>query len=155
MIEGEKEGLIFQLLGTHLQSMNKEEAHAVREKQARQMKDELLDKYYDPHVPQFIVGDPNVSKDISLWYENIIKILDAQDTPIDDGRPYTFDNENYWVNTFHTHDNEQLDYILVRVNETETSIERLEIKRLRKEFKGEVLDYADHYGLLANILLEN
>mgnify|MGYP006256386011 CR=1 FL=1 len=154
IIEGEKQDFRFQLLGTHLQSMNKEEAHKVRESQCRQMKTALLDKHFDAEIPQFITGDLNVRKSIPLWYNSILKILDAKDTPLNDEKPYTFDNENYWVKTFHTHDDVQLDYILLRANETKTSVENLEIKRLRKEHKGKMIDYADHYGVLAKVLLK-
>ena len=154
IIEGEKQNFRFQLLGTHLQSMNKEEAHKVRESQCRQMKTALLDKHFEPNVPQFVTGDLNVRKSIPLWYDSIIEILDATDTPLNDARPYTFDNENYWVKTFHKHDDVQLDYILLRANDTETSLENLEIKRLRKEHKGIIIDYADHYGVLAKVRLK-
>lgn len=153
IVEGEKEGIPFQLLGTHLQSMNEEEAHEVRESQSRQMKTALLDKHFDAQVPQFIAGDLNVRKSTPLWYNSILDILDAEDIPLNEERPYTFDNENYWVEKFHTHDDVQLDYILLRDNETETSIENLEVKRLRKEHKGKIIDYADHYGVLAKVLL--
>lgn len=154
IIEGKKQDFRFQLLGTHLQSMNKEEAHKVRESQCRQMKTALLDKHFDAEIPQFITGDLNVRKSVPLWYDNILKILDAEDTPLNDDRPYTFDNENYWVKTFHTHDDVQLDYILLRANETKTSVENLSIQRLKKEHKGKMIDYADHYGVLAKVLLK-
>ncbi|MGB1207053.1 MAG: sphingomyelin phosphodiesterase [Chitinophagales bacterium] len=154
IIEGEKQDFRFQLLGTHLQSINKEEAHKVRESQCRQMKTALLDKHFEADVPQFVTGDLNVRKSIPLWYNSILEILDAKDTPLNDEKPYTFDNENYWVKTFHKHDSVQLDYVLLRANDTKTSIDNLSIQRLKKEHKGKTIDYADHYGVLAKVLLK-
>ncbi len=154
MVSGNKDGIPFQLTGTHLQSINHREAHVVRVTQARQIREQLLDKHYKKGVPQFVVGDLNVRKSIPDWYEEIMLILDGAETPPNDDRMYTFDNNNYWLKKHpERHDDVFLDYILLRDNGSKTQVQTMEIIRKTKRIKGTNYDYADHYGLLATVKL--
>ena len=155
LIQGEKEGVPFQLTATHLQSINDSSANAVRQSQCQQIKNALLDPHQQSNVPQLITGDLNVRKSIEDWYETVLGILDAEDYDLNDPRPYTFDNQNYWVQKHpKAHDNVQLDYILLRKNGSQTNIKQLTLQRPTKQYKDQTVDYADHYGVIAEIELK-
>ncbi|MEZ5008809.1 MAG: endonuclease/exonuclease/phosphatase family protein [Chitinophagales bacterium] len=75
MIEGEKNGQKFQVIGTHLNAGGPIE---VRHSQVTQIREELLDPYMKKGVPQFICGDMNMRKE-SDNYDFMLKTYDAVD----------------------------------------------------------------------------
>jgi len=154
MAQAEKEGVVFQLTNTHMQSINDSTARKVRESQVSEIKTALLDDQYQNGVPQFIMGDLNVRKSETEHYNNVLRILDARDTAVNNQRSYTFDQLNFWVKRQAAkqgklHDNVQLDYILLRENNCNIEITDLRIQRITQQYKGRTIDLADHYGLMA------
>lgn len=78
MIEGEKNGHSFQVIGTHLNAGGPIE---VRHSQVTQIRDELLNPYQREDVPQIICGDMNMRKE-SANYPFMLKTYDAIDGPL-------------------------------------------------------------------------
>jgi len=75
MVEGEKNGHRFQVVGTHLNAGGPIE---VRHSQVKQIRDELLIPYQETGVPQIIGGDMNMRKE-SDNYPFMLKTYDAVD----------------------------------------------------------------------------
>lgn len=75
MIEGEKNGQKFQVIGTHLNAGGPIE---VRHSQVTQIREELLEPYKEENVPQFICGDMNMRKE-SDNYAFMLETYDAVD----------------------------------------------------------------------------
>jgi len=75
MVEGEKNGHRFQIVGTHL---NAGGPIKVRHSQVQQIRDELLIPYQKEGVPQIIGGDMNMRKQ-SDNYPFMLKTYDAED----------------------------------------------------------------------------
>ena len=79
MVEGEKNGHRFQVVGTHLNAGGPME---VRHSQVRQIRDELLLPYEETGIPQIIGGDMNMRKE-SDNYPFMLETYDAVDGPLE------------------------------------------------------------------------
>lgn len=75
MIEGEKNGQPFQIIGTHLNAGGPPE---VRLSQVRAIRDELILPFKKENVPQIICGDFNIDKKTNT-YDEMMRILEAKD----------------------------------------------------------------------------
>jgi endonuclease/exonuclease/phosphatase family metal-dependent hydrolase len=113
MIEAEKNGQTFQVIGTHLNAGGPIE---VRHSQVTQIREELLDVYKKDSVPQFICGDMNMRM-TSDSYPFMLEKYDATDGPIEVSeamRTTCFDKENrLW------RDDVIIDFIFYRANQIE------------------------------------
>jgi endonuclease/exonuclease/phosphatase family metal-dependent hydrolase len=154
MIEGNKKGKKFQIVATHLQSMQEPGAVEVRERQFKQIKTELLDKYAKEGIPQMLIGDLNTPKHLETEYKNMLDAVDMCDTPPDDTRPFTWDKENSWNVPYEDEPNSQLDYILINAQRSLAKIKNVSIYRPFKWFEHKKVDLADHYGVIGDMILE-
>lgn len=101
-----------QLVTTHTQSLVK--YSAARIKQFTQLKNQLLDKYYQDSIPQFIVGDLNCNYYDTSEYNIMIKTLDVLPVAYS-GERFSWNGvENDLAYKFSEHTQETLDYILLR-----------------------------------------
>ncbi len=76
MVQGEKDGQRFQVIGTHL---NAGGPFFVKLSQVKQIREELMDRYRLFNVPQFICGDFNIHKKNPDDYARMMEILEAKD----------------------------------------------------------------------------
>jgi endonuclease/exonuclease/phosphatase family metal-dependent hydrolase len=110
MVQGEKNGQAFQIIGTHLNAGGPIE---VRHSQVTQIKEELLNEYYQDSIPQIICGDMNMRME-SDNYPFMLKTFDAEDGPLQVSeamRTTCFDKENrLW------RDDVIIDFIFYRAN---------------------------------------
>jgi len=148
LIEGVKDGLIFQIAGTHFQTGGDHyqsiDSHTAAEN--------ILRKFRRPRVPQFFIGDFNIYKD-SKVYARLLQEADMIDFPVDDPNPFTRDSGNYWNHGRETH--VHIDHILLNPAETGTAFVVQHIQRATREYNGETIDLSDHYGVFAEFLLKN
>lgn len=149
LVEVEKDGHKFQIAGTHLQSGSSEAAEKHRALQYQDIRN-LLDKHSDKTLPVLVLGDMNTQKSNVPKYTQMIETMDVQDFPLDEENPYTVDNKNSW----NKHEKDiQLDYVFLQARTTKTNIEEQKVLRLREAYKGKEIDLADHYGIVAKVLL--
>lgn len=73
-----KEGAVYQLVNTHLQSQDGERPEWVRAKQFAQMR-ELLELQVKTGVPQLVAGDMNTARDNEDAYNEMVTILNVTD----------------------------------------------------------------------------
>lgn len=151
LVKAEKEGQEFYVAGTHLQSGNSSQAVAHRVLQYQDIR-KLLDRNYIANRSVFVMGDMNTRKSNVAQYTKMIEIMQVKDFPLNDQEPYTIDAKNSWNN--HAQ-GIQLDYIFLQAHETNTTILNQHILRLKQEHKGKMIDLADHYGIVADIVLSN
>jgi len=150
LIEAEKNGVIFQIAGTHLQAGNSDEAIKHRYSQYQEIAN-LIHKYKIDTIPIFVIGDLNTKKSDTKVYQDMLKIIDVQDFPINDPEPFTIDGKNSWNN----HSNGiQLDYILLNPRKTSTQIIEQKILRLKFNYKQKNIDLSDHYGVKSKIIIK-
>lgn len=149
LVEVEKKGHKFQIAGTHLQSGSSEAAEKHRGLQYQDIRN-LLDKHLDKTIPVLVMGDMNTRKGNLPKYTQMIETIGVKDFPLDEENPYTIDNQNSW----NKHEQGiQLDYVFLQARATQTTIEEQKVLRLKETHKGKEIDLADHYGIVAKVLL--
>jgi len=151
LVEIEKDSSKFRIAGTHLQSQGDPAAIIKRDKQYVEIKT-LLDKNNDSNVPVFVAGDMNTGKRDSAKYNLMINTIGVEDFPLDEERPYTYDEQNTWINY---KAGAQIDYIMLKKGSTSTAIKEQKVLRPRGTYKSEPMDYADHYGVVSKVVIDN
>jgi len=151
LVELEKDGVAFQVAGTHLQAEDSEAAISQRDLQFKDIRI-LLDRNQMDTLPVFVIGDMNTRKSDAIKYPLMLKVIGVQDFPLDDDFPFTFDANNYWNEGAEA---SQIDYILIQPRQTKTQILFQHILRPKQAYKGEEIDLADHYGIVGDMLIFN
>lgn len=152
LIEGQKDGLAFQVAGTHFPTGQGK----YKKVDCEQAVKELLVPHRRAQVPQFFAGDFNIKKD-SEEYAYLMKATGMSESAIDDPRPYSSDFKNSWKKLGGGVGNKLalIDHILLDPCETKTAIRVQHIQRATHEFNGKAIDLADHYGVSAEAALMN
>jgi len=110
LVELEKQGQVFQVLGTHLQSGIKNKREKIRASQRQQLNG-FLKTHYKPQVPQLLCGDFNTDFNNRKRRKALFKDLEIEPLEI----PY----KSTWPNMYNSTKTTQtyiLDYIFVRKN---------------------------------------
>jgi len=110
LVELEKEGQTFQVLGTHLQSGLKNNRERIRNKQRLQL-NAFLKSYQKTNVPQLLCGDFNTDYNNPKRRKGLLKDLEITQPEV----PYT----HTWPSTYYTKQTTQsytLDYIFLKRN---------------------------------------
>ena len=153
LIEVEKDGLTYQVMGTHLDSQPGKRDALIRIKQYDQIFTELVKKHEKPGVPQILCGDYNTRKREKQYYNLMLDKLDAKDGPYEGEIQLTYDGHNNdlinngkWTET--------LDYILLRENNVPFKKVVREVKINREDWhkKGQWKDLSDHYAVEINLV---
>lgn len=140
MVEGEKNGKKFHLIGTHLQAENYPH---IRKRQFKQIQDELISRFSKKDIPLIIGGDLNTEKMDTLHYKDMLMSLDAEDGDLEGEVQATWGGMNY---KFDKKDkNPILDYILLRKNGKKVKVARRKVNI----FRSKKADYnlSDHFGV--------
>ena len=122
LLEGNKEGVTFQIIGTHLQSEGPQE---IRQHQYEEIYNELAIPFQQPNIPQIICGDFNTSSLDQCSYNNMVCTLDCENGVLD----------GCITNTFRE-GNDQIDYILIRKNGCKIEQQHREIKEFFHNWIG-------------------
>lgn len=88
MVEVEKNGQAFQIIGTHLNAGGPLD---VRASQLRQIRDKLIRPFRNEEKPLVIAGDMNINKNDKAAYDSLISILDVEPYELTGDFPYTYD----------------------------------------------------------------
>lgn len=145
LIEGRKDGLHFQIAGTHFPTGKQR----YKDRALEALGKPLLEKYRRPGTPQLLAGDLNTAKG-KPEFDALLAATAMAAFPVDDPRPYSADPNNSW------RDSDKLaliDHILLNPNGTAAAIERQTILRPTHADGGEAVDLADHYGVCAEVVL--
>ena len=151
LVEVDNKGIKIQIAGTHLQAGSSEEAKEHRASQYLEIKG-LLDKNKVPDQPVLVIGDMNTARANEAKYNLMLESIDVVDCELKEERPFTIDSTNSWNKGEIP---KQLDYILLQKRATNTRVENLQIIRPTALFrKKQVMDLADHYGVVGEIILD-
>ncbi len=147
LVEGELDGMRFQVAGTHLQAGDDE----AREKEIPEIFAGIIKPHRTEGVPQILAGDMNIDAGEEA-FQTLLSTTEMQCFPLDDPHPYTTDGLNSWnrKNKRPKH----IDHVLLNPRGTHTRIVRQTIQRARHEHEGETIDLADHYGVVAEVELK-
>lgn len=151
LLEFKKNGQPFQVVGTHTQSGGE---HETARKQYRQIKEKLLDKYYKNGVPQILLGDLNTNTADTVNYHQMMQILECENG-VCTGEPLSYDGKNDLAKKFFGEHYSNLDYILLRQNNSRITIGNRRIHKFTSEPYGKFkfTDLSDHYAISAQIHL--
>ena len=144
LVEGEHNGVTFRIAGTHLQAGDDE----ARRKEIPEIA-ELILPHQAEGVPQILLGDMNLSPDEDAFGE-LLEANQVSRFPLDDEDPTTTSPKNSWNKP--SKRARHIDHVLLNPRGTGTTILRQTIQRPRHEHEGQMIDLADHYGVVAEIL---
>ncbi len=153
LVEGNYEGVKFQVAGTHLQAGGGQASIMHRSMQFADIRT-LLDRNTEENIPVFVAGDMNTSDKNEDKYNYMLKTLDVKDFPVDEERRWTADGRNSW-NPGKGDRGSRIDYIFLNDRGTKTTVIKQNILRPTKNYKGEIIDLADHYGVLVKVRICN
>ena len=148
LVEGVKDGLPFQIAGTHFQTGQTRFRLADSNVSAA----DLLKPHRRDKTPQLFIGDFNMRKG-SPEYMQLLKDSEMRDFPIDDPRPYTSDSNNSWKQG--RDKLAHIDHILLNPCGTQATVKVQHIERPVHDYHGKNIDLSDHYGVSAEVLLSN
>ena len=149
LLEGSWNDKKFQLIGTHLQAQNHPD---IRRLQIHHMYDSLITKFKIEGVPQIICGDMNTEIEIEKNYKDMLKGLDAEDGAISGNQKMTYDGTNNELAlSVWKKDKTTLDYILLRLNGSKTSIVDRHVSVFKRIWKKGRTDLSDHYAMAAEV----
>lgn len=150
IFEGIYENTTFQLVTTHLQAHN---SSKIREQQCLEIRDKILDKYYNPSISQIICGDFNIDMDNKTDYPFMLRTLDAKNGEVI-GDHTTYDEVYNTLSQERTGKRRTIDYVLTRNNRWIKNIQRKvnQFYEVNKNYTGNL---SDHYAMEAEIIFTN
>lgn len=148
LVEGEWDGIRFQIAGTHLQAGDP----VARSQEVPEIFEGIISRYKTDGVPQLLAGDMNMDHGTDD-YQRLLTITEMRDFPIDDKRPFTTDAENSW-NRRPGKKPKRIDHVLLNPRGTSSTIVRQTLQRARRQHEGETIDLSNHYGVVAEVHLE-
>ncbi len=147
LVEGEHNGHLFQIAGTHA---NAGGSRIMKNHQYHQIYDGLLYKYQKQGVPQFICGDMNRSMSNKRQYKEMLQIFDAEDGPLGGERQYT----NYQKSGI-------IDYILLRRNGSDIKSIKKTVPTIGPDYDPKIekykpggMSWSDHFPVDITIVFE-
>ena len=130
--------------GTHLDS----KSQASRFIQYEMTKNEILTPFLNDSIPLYLAGDFNTRK-THEDYEKMISSFQLECFPLDDERPYTFDEFNTW-NESGSHS--WIDFIFFNKS-TKHQPYKQYILRPTLSYMGTKMDLSDHYQIVLETVI--
>lgn len=149
LVEGEKNGKRFQLIGTHLQA---DDFQGIRRTQFHQIFKELIQPFEKKDVPILISGDLNTPKDDTKSYKDMLELLQAEDGETTGETEGTYNTTYGTDKDFKSEKPLILDYILIQKNHKliKKLTRKVQVFRSRKDQKRFL---SDHFGVEAEMEL--
>lgn len=147
IFQGQYEGVVFQLLTTHLQA---EDVPEIRQQQCLEIKEKLLNKYYKYDIPQIICGDFNIEMDDKKDYPIMLQTLDAKNGEIS-GDKTTYDEVFNTLSQERKGKRKTIDYVLIRNGQWIEEIER-KVNTFYERNNRYIGNLSDHYAMEAEVL---
>ena len=147
LLEGNWEGNLFQLLGTHLQA---DSPDSIRREQCNEIAERLLQKYKIDQVPQIICGDFNIETKDTINYRHMLTTLNARNGKLEGKIQSTYDEVENLLAKKEGGKKSIIDYILVSNAEIIKNIQR-KVSVFKEVMEDKTIDLSDHYGIEASI----
>lgn len=137
-----------QIIATHLQSSGE---NWLKESQCVELNNKIIDFYKKDGVPQIICGDFNIEKDSNSRYQNMLKILNANDSEMCGISKFTYDRLNNDLHVEASKKQDLIDYILFKANQSNLCFIKKMVKQIKEKWDKKHQDLSDHYALEAEI----
>jgi phospholipase C len=151
LVEGQKNGFCFQLVGTHLQSDldNGKDVQPIRNEQYAQIRTELLERYAEEGVPQFVAGDFNTIQADSGSYTSLVSTLKLTQCPLEGDRCFSYDYGNNDEIVGPQGPPQLIDYVFYSKKENAALVGKMHIMVFRKQWDSTHIDLSDHFAVAA------
>lgn len=153
LVEINKNGKLYQIAGTHLQSGESNKKDKIRISQINEI-EKLIQKHEHDGIPQLICGDFNIPKNDNLHYNLMIEKLKVKDGNIESTLQYTYDclgnDLAIGKNKYH----EILDYILLKENNSSVRLYNRKIISFTANWDSIKKSLSDHYAIEMLIIPE-
>ena len=137
-------GISFLIAGTPLDSKGQD----VRDKQYQLIRDKIIIPYQKDNINFLLAGDLNTEQK-SIAFDNMIQLFNIENSPLKETNPYTFDGNNSWIN----YDSKGwIDFVLHRLT-LNIKVTDQYIIRPTMKYKNKVMDLADHYGIVLELVV--
>jgi endonuclease/exonuclease/phosphatase family metal-dependent hydrolase len=150
LVEGQKNGFCFQLVGTHLQSdLNSgKNVQPIRDKQYAEIKKQLLEPYSQENIPQFIAGDFNTIHDDSVCYNPMVDTLKFTQCELQGSRCYSYDyTQNDLVVLVPNNRPQLIDYLFYSAPAQQKLKGSMQIVVFSKRWSDKHKDLSDHFAI--------
>jgi phospholipase C len=153
LVELDVKGNRIQVVGTHLQNAGDDR---LRQLQCQEVHQKLLLPFTKTGTPQLICGDFNVNKYRSTEsYLHMLTSLEANDGELKGERKFSYDRLNNDLKAEPGQDQDLIDYILIRENQSWVPSMQREIVAIKSRWNKDHEDLSDHYSMLAEITFSN
>ena len=148
MVEGDHNGTLFQLIGTHL---NAGETQKIRNIQYLEIRDSLLEPFRKDDVPQIICGDFNTDKGDRVSYTHMISTLRVPDYEVHGACLYSYDGLHNDLMAPGYKSQDIFDYIFLEPNGIASTSATRTFRRFSDAWSHHHTDLSDHYAVTAQI----
>ena len=151
LVEGQKDGFCFQLVGTHLQSdlSSGKDVQGIRKIQYEQIRKELLEPYAEENVPQFVAGDFNTIAADSNNHTQLVDSLKLTQCKLEGDKCYSYDYGNNDLILPPMGAPQLIDYVFYSNPGYPNLTGRMEILTFRKRWDSNHEDLSDHFAVSA------
>lgn len=156
LLQGQKDGFCFQIVGTHLQSdpNSGKNVQAIRAIQYNQIRKELLEPYAEENVPQFVAGDFNTIEADSGNHSQLVNSLKLNQCPLTGEKCYSYDyGHNDLIVTLQNQPQltrpQLIDYVFYSNQGHPTMQGDMRIVTFRKKWDNNHVDLSDHFAVAA------
>lgn len=151
LLEGQKDGFCFQLVGTHLQSdpNSGKNVQNIRKIQYEQIRKELLEPYTEENVPQFVAGDFNTIQADSSNHSQLVDSLKLTQCPLVGEKCYSYDYGNNDLILPPMSAPQLIDYVFYSKPGYPALEGKMHIVAFRKKWDSMHIDLSDHFAVAA------
>jgi endonuclease/exonuclease/phosphatase family metal-dependent hydrolase len=151
LVEVEKGGITFQIIGTHLQSKEGSQYQDVRNSQLKELKDLLITNKAES-TPFIVIGDLNIAMNMTTDYQQMLSILDVQNGELSGDYKFTADRKTNDMYPSEEAKGKVIDYILINSMGVEIEQVNRAVKIFRTNWRKKNKDLSDHYAVEAEIV---
>ena len=151
LVEVEKGGITFQIIGTHLQSKEGSQYQDVRNSQLKELKDLLITNKAES-TPFIVTGDLNIAMSMTTDYQHMLSILDVQNGELSGDYKFTADRKTNDMYPSEEAKGKVIDYILMNSMGVEIEQVSRAVKIFRTNWRKKNKDLSDHYAVEAEIV---
>jgi len=151
LLEGQKDGFCFQIVGTHLQSdLNSgKNVQDTRKVQYEQIRKELLEPYAEENVPQFVAGDFNTIEADSNNHTQLVDSLKLTQCKMEGEKCFSYDYGNNDLILPPMGAPQLIDYVFYSKAGYPNLEGKMQVVTFRKQWDAKHVDLSDHFAVSA------
>lgn len=157
LVEGQKNGFCFQLVGTHLQAdpNSGKNVQAIRDQQYSEIRKQLLEPYSRENIPQFIAGDFNTIHSDSQCYTHMVDSLKFTPCTLVGDKCFSYDYKHNDLVLGTCCKPQLIDYLFYSSPAGQPLQGHMQIVVFRKKWNEKHCDLSDHFAVAGTFTYGN